>query len=490
MATSFGQTGTADSVHAGYFTWESDDRRILVRLNRDAMAALARDIAENQAPADETGGVLLGHVGCGERAVVWIERFQPVPIEHSSGAPFALSPGEYDTFERAAREIAREGELTVTGLYRTHLRPGLHLEGPDFELAKRYFSDAEDLFLVLKPMPPQGISAQFFGGQAHDGGGAAQPKPLGPAFPFQNQASLRKEDSEAAGDETCERTAQTIAPPAPRRLVPDFQPAIDPGKPREFSFTPSEPDLDAPGFFHRRWPLFAALILVSAAAGFVWRQTVSRSGSASPAATADTRPLGLYVDPSGSNWRISWNQTALRNAHDVRLFVRDGPGEEHVVTARDLQSGTYDYRPQNSDVTFRLEATGPAGLMKAESFRVLIQKPPAPPAAPAGNSPPPVFPAPAAVKFMPPKAIHRVPPVVPASIRPRIKSSIPVDVRVSIDARGRVTSAIPVTKAKNSLERLLMGRAVYAARQWRFEPARREGKPTAGAEILHFVFDR
>ena len=69
---------------------------------------------------------------------------------------------------------------------------------------------------------------------------------------------------------------------------------------------------------------------------------------------------------------------------------------------------------------------------------------------------------------------------MPASVRPRIKGTIPIDVRVHIDDRGRVTSAAPVVKRRTGLDAYLAGRAVEAARLWRFEPARENGKAVAG----------
>ena len=52
-----------------------------------------------------------------------------------------------------------------------------------------------------------------------------------------------------------------------------------------------------------------------------------------------------------------------------------------------------------------------------------------------------------------PRATYRAPAVVAAGIRSRIKGVVPVDVRVEIDTRGRVTSATPVTmKAHSGIE--------------------------------------
>ena len=85
---------------------------------------------------------------------------------------------------------------------------------------------------------------------------------------------------------------------------------------------------------------------------------------------------------------------------------------------------------------------------------------------------------------------HRAPPVIAAGVRPRITSPVSIDVRVEIDAHGRVTSAAPVTKPHKGIETYLAGTAVKAARLWRFEPARENGKPVVGSETLHFEFQK
>jgi TonB family protein len=75
------------------------------------------------------------------------------------------------------------------------------------------------------------------------------------------------------------------------------------------------------------------------------------------------------------------------------------------------------------------------------------------------------------------------------SIKPRIKDPISIDVRVHIDAAGRVTSAAPVVKQPSGLHAYLAGRAVEAARLWRFDPARENGRPVPGIDTIHFVFE-
>ena len=136
-------------------------------------------------------------------------------------------------------------------------------------------------------------------------------------------------------------------------------------------------------------------------------------------------------------------------------------------------------------MTFRLEVIDQAGRVSAESFRLVrAVNPPAP--SPAADAPP--SPISEAVPATQPKASYRAPPVVAAGVRPRIKGSISIDVRVHIDASGRVVSAAPVTKQHSGLDQYLAGRAVAAARLWRFEPARENGKAVAGTSTIHFTF--
>jgi outer membrane biosynthesis protein TonB len=80
--------------------------------------------------------------------------------------------------------------------------------------------------------------------------------------------------------------------------------------------------------------------------------------------------------------------------------------------------------------------------------------------------------------------------MIPASIKPRIKSTIPIDVRVRIDARGHVVSATLPDKHRAGLESYLAERAVEAAKQWKFEPAREDGKAVAGEQTLRFTFGK
>jgi Gram-negative bacterial TonB protein C-terminal len=191
-------------------------------------------------------------------------------------------------------------------------------------------------------------------------------------------------------------------------------------------------------------------------------------------------------EPSGGSTGRNRASAGFGGARSVQLFVRGGDDQNRIdLSPHDLAAGIYKYEAAGNDFTFRLEVVEGSGRVSAESFRFVRGQAPVKttaltPAAPVGTN----------HRRTAPKVTHRAAPVIAAGVRPRITSPIPIDVRVEIDDRGRVTSAAPVTKPHKGMEAYLAGTAVKAARLWRFEPARENGKPVSGAETLHFVFQK
>ncbi len=517
MALPLGQTGTADPIESEYFTWKSSDhafgdRSFQVHMHLDAINGLARDVIErSEGLPVEVGGLLLGHAGRGDRPVIWIERYQRVECEHRSGPHFILDEDEHRSLERLAVELSgSHGELSVVGFYRSHQRPGFQMEAPDFQLTDRYFKDAEDLFLLVKPVEKAGnapeLVAQFFIREHAADGSAGEIRAANPSFPFHGRLlRVLEQPSEHEQDDPRERTGKSAPvpaePAAPHaeapikgasqgerlgRLVPDFVPAGEAARPAREFFMESRPmpslltateDLNpSHGFLRRRWPILAAILLVGAGAAVFLQQASHRDGAASAVSSeAAIRPLGLYVNPGSEAWRISWNPaaTALQGARGVQLFVHDGDEPNRIeLSPADLKSGTYQYQAKAQDVTFRMEVTEANGHVSAESFRLVKSVEKVPVAAPVSAGP---------TKLI---AIKQVAPVVPGSIRPGSRALVPVDVRVRIDAKGHVVSATPTTRAHSGLESFLEERAVAAAKQWRFEAG------NEGSEIIHFTFKK
>jgi proteasome lid subunit RPN8/RPN11 len=521
MALLTGHAGTADLIEEEYFTCESGEDSVVVHMHLDAVDGIARDVVEGLTSSRrgiEAGGLLLGHAEPGDRPRVWIDRYQRLACEHRLGPRFSLDAKDIEELEKAAAAIHQSSELNIVGFYRSHPHPGFQLEEADHELIARYFSDPGDLILLIRPESAASISAQFFARNA-----AGEVRPSGGEFPFHGRV-VGALDGSLAEEPAPQPDADAVpcvpeGPPATpdranlregfRRLVPDFVPVEEQGRPSRAFMNestlpaPQRPDRSTPlahtdelersstgSFFRRWWPLGGAIVLVG---GAFWlllpnvgrREATPVTAVASSETGVAVRPLGLYVDTSGAAWRISWNRdaTALNGARAVALFVRDGDDQNRVdLSPQDLASGSYQYKPGGQDITFRLEVTDNSGHLTAESFRLMNSA-----TAVAVERPKPAAPATNIVRPVP---RIKVPPTVPASIRPRIKDPIPIDVWVQVDVHGRVADAVPATKQHPGLEAYLATRAVAAAKQWRFDPAREDGKPVLGRERIHFLFER
>ena len=94
-----------------------------------------------------------------------------------------------------------------------------------------------------------------------------------------------------------------------------------------------------------------------------------------------------------------------------------------------------------------------------------------------------------ATAITPPKPIRTVAPLTPEGIRNRITGMIPIDVKVRIGENGAVTRADAVRSA-DGLRSYLARRAVEAAQQWRFSPARQDGKAAPSETVIRFKFRR
>jgi hypothetical protein len=492
-------SGTLELTEIDYSEWNPEGSPVSIHMHLDAVDGILRDLNEGSA-SQEVGGLLLGRVKPGGKAddkpAVWIDRYERIPCAHKLGPRFVLDAPDQTALEQAAADILAAGEVAVVGLYRSHLRDGFDLEDPDFELIRRYFSDSSDLILLIRPRGPSDVSARFY---VHDEDGGA--RPAGEPFPFRGRV-LNPNPPEP------------IARERARRLVPDFTPQIvtpaaeismaEKSAMPPLLFMPHDRDAheDVPPTFGerlRKWlPLLPALLLAGGAIWWFARSPGHRAAPAAPVAAPNeiARPLGLAVEPMGSAWQVSWNPnaTALHDAHSVQLFVRAGDDQNRIdLSPHDLAAGIYKYEPAGNDVTFRLEVVESSGRLSAESFRFVRADLPHEAPALAARAPKPAPPRTATaapVRRIEPKVIHRAPPVIAAGVRPRLTSPLAVDVRVEIDARGHVTSAAPVVKPHKGLEAYLAGSAVKAARFWRFEPARENGKPVVGAQTLHFVFQQ
>jgi len=456
---------TQDPVATNYFVWSPEGSGFTVEVHPDVMDGIGRDVNANSGM--ETGGLLLGSVLPQESGDmrIRIERFHRI-ARIQTDPEFVLDAADRDRLEKTAASILSAGEFSAVGLYRSHLRAGLQLETGDFDLIERYFQEPSDLALLVKPDGAGQMSARFF---VHRDGGTMDP--LGDAFPYNPDRG------------------RVFSPPTvrPRRLIADF--VLDTVQPSRYH----EPEeASGPARWMKWWPVPASLLVAGLALWLLLspsRKSDAPPSSQAAAAKAEPlRPLDLNAAAAGQTWRISWNPgaTALRGASSVKLSVIENDTQKPIeLSAEDLSSGTAEYKSAANEIRFRLEVADKAGAVSTDTVR-FVREAPVPAAPPA----PPAHPEPPAHEVTPPKATHKVPPSIPDSIRPRIKGAVVIEVHVKIDATGRVTSAAPVGKHRAGIDTYLAGRAVEAAKAWRFDPARENGKPVPGEQTIRFPFGK
>jgi TonB family protein len=87
----------------------------------------------------------------------------------------------------------------------------------------------------------------------------------------------------------------------------------------------------------------------------------------------------------------------------------------------------------------------------------------------------------------PPKPLHRAIPAGSAELRSRLREPLEVDVRIEIDAAGKVKRAELASKRAES-RREFESLALGAARGWTFAPARNGSRRVPSAAVLHYRF--
>jgi TonB family protein len=88
---------------------------------------------------------------------------------------------------------------------------------------------------------------------------------------------------------------------------------------------------------------------------------------------------------------------------------------------------------------------------------------------------------------VPPHPIRQVRPQLQGNVKKMLTREVDIQVRVLVASSGRVTKAEPLG-AKGAVEEYLGTAAAAAARAWKFEPARQDGRATAGEIVLQFRF--
>jgi hypothetical protein len=232
-------------------------------------------------------------------------------------------------------------------------------------------------------------------------------------------------------------------------------------------------------------------------------------GKHSPTEFAEAK-LSLQAAVEGERMRVVWDRNApiLREADSGVLSIRDGSFLRNFpLTSRQLRDpNDIIYSPSTSEVELKLEVRGSKIAKQSQSVLVVLgprQDPDAvatrPPidAEVVDEPQPKSVPAPPAVaarlipaviikretgqgirsgSYRPPHPLGEIRATIPGQAQPLIRGPVEIDVRVAIDARGKVVEAKPVSQTGSfsglPAQQALITRALLnAASNSSFQPA-------------------
>lgn len=391
------------------YVWGVPGRPLTVRLPFDLIDSLERLAVENfrsiEARGSEIGGLLFGGADPGDPGKVRIDDFEPVMCDYSRGPFYRLSDADLARFDAAIEKRGGAAEARVAGFFRSHSRKGLALDPEDMKAMEARFREPWQVALLVRPFATKVSAGGIFIWE--DGRMRGDASYL--EFPFRSSELTAAENPPEVRTEAplpspkpLTRAAVLSMPSRPKVAPPPAEPlpileerieAVsvaasqpappEPPKPVESIPEPETVEADAPAPAARGsrgkllWVAVAAALVACSGALFVY-PGLFRHAPRPPAA------LSLRIERTATDLLLTWNRDsdAVRNARKAVLSISDGDRQENLdLNLSDLRNGSIVYSPLSSDVSFRMEVTGPDQSKTAsESVRVLRTKPsPMPP---------------------------------------------------------------------------------------------------------------
>lgn len=314
----------------------------------------------------EVGGLLLGTVEQGEKAIVRIEEFEAVPCEYRRGPSYLLTEEERGTFA-AAVDAARSSQAgsRPVGYYRSHTREGaLGLDTEDRELVDEHFPGEADVVLMVRPFATKVSIGGVF---ARVNGSFPEETPL--EFPFRRremtgeEAPARRslEDRGSRG-----RRGRDEAPPQPPQEQPRGYESLAAPPPADYSATPIE--YGAPPAIYgagaevqsqkRGWvwvPLSFLFLVIGLALGYQTALTFAPELKKREGAKAFA--LNVTAGRNGDSLTVRWDREspAIEVAESGLLEIEDnGVTKSVTLDSGHLKEGTVVYQNTSDRVRFRL----------------------------------------------------------------------------------------------------------------------------------------
>ena len=307
----------------------------------------------------EIGGVLLGSCAGGK---LRITGHLPLDCEHATGPSFTLSARDEAELEKLLQspECRQRGARAV-GWYHSHTRSEIFLSDADLAIHSRYFPEAWQVALVLKPHTFEPTRAAF----------------------FFRERSGQVQSAASAGEFALEplpiRTAESSEPDEVREPAPAAEAAPRMAATRET-------EAQVPQFLitreERSWRWLKRLLAlaVGLALGCILFATrelwlFRAIDGIRPSAAYGPGPLGLSTVETDGQMQIRWNPHApkVQRGTGAVLTILDGDKIPRgvLLDADHLLSGVFSYAPQHERVDVTLALKEPDGQEVRESTTFL-----------------------------------------------------------------------------------------------------------------------
>lgn len=380
-----------------FYRWEITGRPVVVKLSLDFVDRLLQEVMRGFGSMPkrgvEMGGILLGTIDrSGERPVVIVDDYEPVPCQHSRGATYQLSDEEMVRFQDTVAKWAyAEGKQTfAVGYYRSHTREGLGLADEDLNLFNQLLPDPLAICLLVKPFATRVSQAGIF--IRENGNVRAQssykefqfrrremtgsteplarptPPPRTPRPPTTISAYQQQQQQQPPRSPAPQMTS--AAPAVPRAINPED---LQLGLPTS-ALDPKTGTKIRSGWV---WiPLSFIFLLFGAILGFA--TALSMRNQLPEGIRPDPYSLHLTVTPVADSLHVRWSRDAgpIHDQAKGQLIINDAGAQKVVkLDADQLRNGSVVYRRASNDVQFKLEVQTGDRVVVAETMDFKIESP-------------------------------------------------------------------------------------------------------------------
>ena len=463
-------TGIATSGHKNrdqeFYTWKFPGAPVAIQLGLRAVEEIEHQRKVASLFNGEIGGVLLGRrSGCVE-----IEDARPVL---STGAGPVTGAPRAAWKQAIVDSASPHGDLNVVGCYMSTAGE-IRLSPEDVSLIQDYFSEPDHVFLVIGRTTSGGANAGFF---------------------FWDNGALFTDFSFMEFPFDAQKLRRLLAPtvPDPRSIEPEME---TPDTPTETAPL-GTPSLETPRqALSIRTPAVRFAIGVGAILSVLLAVVLTRAikrPATGPAKTQIAQPVASTALPGGTPANISITAKAPPVSPPV---VRKPEPSSHTVSNNDRVRTTGTKNRTAGALAKKALAVRPQVVSRAPERKHLtstgLPSPktqvvrPLPESSDQTNLPEDRSSQVEPMADFLPVPVHRVKPTVPRRLSENFSKELVVQLRVSVDANGRVLRATPLVQ--DGVNRRVVDLAVQAAMMWTFEPARHNGVKVPRDAIIEFHF--